>query len=167
MADNNNDPVSDTPRPDRAMQRLARLVGVWSMKGRPAGSHEESITGTTTFKWLHAESGDDSAGFFLQQDMEMDYAGTRIRSHELIGFNPSTQAFSSYVYSNMAPEPWPYDWDIDGDRLTISIKHDPMDAAFEGRFAPDGNSFSGSWRPNAGADETINAPYDITCTRVG
>ena len=35
----------------------------------------------------------------------MDYAGKPIKSHELMGYNPKTKAFSSYVYSNMAPDP--------------------------------------------------------------
>ncbi len=134
------------------------------MKGRPLGSDEDSITGTTTFAWLHGTVG---TSFFLQQDMEMDYAGTPIRSREIIGYEPKTGAFRSHVYSNMAPDPWPYEWDVQGDELTISIRSGPMDATFRGRFASDGNSFSGGWRPNPGADEAINAPYDITASRVG
>jgi hypothetical protein len=151
------------PKPSPALKRLDRLVGTWRMKGRTVGAKEENITGTSTYKWLHDESG---ASFFLQQDMDMDYAGTPIKSHELIGYNPKTKAFSSYVYSNMAPDPWPYEWDIQGDTWTLSIKHGPMNATFTGKFAPDGNSFSGGWRPNPGADEKINAPYDIRGTRM-
>jgi hypothetical protein len=66
----------------------------------------------------------------------------------------------------MAPDPWPYEWDVRGDNLTISIKSGAMDATFRGKFSADGNSFSGGWRPNPGADEVMNAPYDITVTRV-
>jgi hypothetical protein len=161
MADNTQD--QGTPKPSPALRRLDRLVGTWRMKGQTVGSREANILGTTTFKWLHDPS---DASFFLQQDMDLDYAGTPIRSHELIGHNPKTKAFSSYVYSNMAPDPWPYDWDVQGDTLTISINHGPMNATFTGKFAPDGNSFSGGWRPNPGADETINAPYDISVSRV-
>jgi hypothetical protein len=40
-----------------------------------------------------------------------------------------------------------------------------MSAKFTGKFSPDGNSFSGGWRPNRGADKTVNAPYDIAGTR--
>jgi hypothetical protein len=166
MTDRTDTPDQGAPTPDPALQRLDRLVGAWSMKGRPVGSDEESITGTTTFQWLHKEKDDDGTGFFLQQDMDMDYAGTRIQSHELIGYNPKTGAFSSQVYSNMASDPWPYDWDLRGDTLTISIKSGPMDATFTGTFASDGNSFSGGWRPNPGADETVNAPYDIRVSRM-
>ena len=163
MADNNEPKNHDVPKPDPALLRLDRLVGRWSMKGRPLGSDEDSITGTTTFQWLHGTAG---TSFFLQQDMEMDYAGTPIKSREIIGYNPKTKAFSSFVYSNLAPDPWPYEWDVQGDKLTISIKSGPMDATFHGEFSPDGNSFSGGWRPNPGADQIINAPYDITATRV-
>lgn len=160
MTTDDND--QEAPRPDPALRRLDRLVGTWNLKGRPLGSNEDTITGTTTFAWLHGTAG---TSFFLQQDMEMDYAGTPIKSREIIGYNPKTKAFSSYVYSNMAPDPWPYEWDVQGDDLTISIKSGPMNAAFRGTFSPDGNTFSGGWRPNPGADATINAPYDITGSR--
>jgi hypothetical protein len=156
-------PSQEAPAPDPALKRLDRLVGTWSMKGRPLGSKEDSINGKTTFKWLH---GDDGSNFFLQQDMEMDYDGTPIKSHELIGYDPKANAFPSQVYSNMAGEPWPYTWDVQGDDITITITKAPMDAKFTGRFSPDGNSFSGGWRPNPGADEVVNAGYDITITRI-
>jgi dihydrofolate reductase len=159
-------PARKRPTPNPALARLERLVGTWRMKGRPVGSGEDSITGTTTYRWLHQQDHDTGPGMFLQQDMHMDYAGTAIHSHELIGFNPKTGAFSSYVYSNMAAEPWPYEWDIQGDTWTIAINHGPMNATFTARLSADGKRFSGGWRPNAGADETINAPYDISGTRV-
>lgn len=148
------------PTPNPALKRLQRLVGTWELKGRPVGSKQDSITGTTTFTWLH------NLGFFLLQDMNMDYDGMPIKSHEIIGYNPETKAFSSYVYSNMAADPWPYSWNIEGDNITISIKKSPLDATFTGKFLADGNSWSGGWRPNPGADKEINAPYDITATRI-
>lgn len=162
MSDKPESRDDEAPKPDPALRRLDRLVGTWRMKGHALGSKEENIVATTTFRWLHAAAEES---FFLQQDMDMDYAGTRIRSHELIGYDARTRAFSSFVYSNMAAEPWPYQWDIQGDVLTISIQHGPMKAKYTGRFSADGNSFSGGWRPDAGADEEINAPYDITASR--
>ena len=160
MAKSSNDKQDQgTPQPDPALQRLNRLVGTWRMKGGPPGADKDTITGTTTFKWL-------PGGFFLVQDMEMDYDGQPIKSHEIIGYDPKTKAFSSTVYSNMAPDPWPYAWDIQGDTWTISIKYGEMDASFTGKFSPDGNSFSGGWRPGPGADETINAGYDIGGSRI-
>ena len=54
MANDTKD--QSVPKPDPALKRLDRLVGTWRMKGHPLGSHEENITGTTTFKWLHGAS---------------------------------------------------------------------------------------------------------------
>ena len=153
----------EAPTPDPALKRLDRLVGTWKIKGRPLGSDDYSVNGTTRYSWLHDEAG---KSFYLQQDMDMDHDGKRIKAHELIGYNPKTKAFSSFVYSNMAPDPWPYEWDIQGDDFTISIRKPPMDATFRATFAPDGNSFSGGWRPNPGADETVNSSYDVTVTRI-
>jgi Protein of unknown function (DUF1579) len=165
MAQDKSAEDQSVPVPNPALKRLDRLVGVWRMKGRPLGAGEDSITGIATFKWLHKED-DAATGFYLQQDMELDYAGMPIHSHELIGFNPKTQAFASLVFSNMASEPWPYEWDVQGDTWTIAIRHEPMNAAFKAEFSADGNSFAGGWRPGPGADEKINAPYDVRGERI-
>ena len=148
------------PQPDPALKRLDRLVGTWNMKGRLIGSDEENIMGRTTFQWL-------DGGFFIQQDVELDFAGMmRIKSRELIGYDPETKAFASSVYSNLSPAPLPYKWDLQDDTLTISVSYGPLDATFKGKFSKDGNSFSGGWRPNPGADEAVNVPYDVGGTRV-
>jgi len=107
------------------------------------------------------------AVFFLQQDVEIDFAGwIRIKSRELIGYDPETKPFSSFVYSNLSSTPLPYKWDLQDDTLTISVTYSAMDMAFSGNFSKDGNSFSGGWRPNPGADETVILPYDIGGNRV-
>ncbi len=163
MEKSNKSKEETTAKPVAALARLDRLVGQWGMKGRSLGSKDDNISGNTKFSWLHGQKG---TSFFLQQDMVLDYAGTQIKSREIIGYDPKTKAFSSYVYSNMAPDPWPYGWDVQGDTITISIKSGLMDATFHGKFSADGDTFSGGWRPNPGADEVVNAPYDITVTRM-
>lgn len=167
MADTNNTkkqgiaPPKPTPNP--ALKRLKPLVGTWKMKGGPVGSDQDSMTGTFTIQWLHGDSG---SSLFLQQDMEMDYDGTQVVSREIIGYDPKTDTFPSYVYSNMSPDPLPYEWDIRGDDITIKVNYGPISSTFHGKFAPDGNSFSGGWRPNPGADKDINAAYDAVATRI-
>ena len=100
MTDENTQPQG-IPHPDPALRRLDRLVGTWSMKGHLIGSDQENITGRTTFQWL-------DGGFFLQQDVEIDFAGMfKVKSRELIGYGAQTRAFSSYVYSNLSPVPLP------------------------------------------------------------
>jgi Protein of unknown function (DUF1579) len=160
VSDTTGDQTAQVPTPDPALNRLDRLVGKWSMRGHFLGSDEENILGQATFQWL-------PGGFFLQQDVELDFGGRlQIRSRELIGYDPQSGAFSSYVYSNLSPSPLPYKWDLQGDTLTISVSYGPLDASFEGRFSEDGNTFSGGWRPNPGADAAINPPYDIGGTRL-
>jgi hypothetical protein len=161
MADTNDNPQAQgMPQPDPALKRLDRLVGTWSMKGHLIGSEEENIIGQATFQWLEG-------GFFMQQDVEIDFVGSlKIKSRELIGYDPETKAFSSFVYSNLSPTPLPYKWELQGDTLTISVSYGALDATFQGKFSQDGESFSGGWRPNPGADETVNVPYDIGGTRI-
>jgi hypothetical protein len=141
------------PQPDPALRQLDRFVGRWSMEGHPVGSDETNIRGETTFRWL-------PGGFFLEQHMQLDFMGLEIESLELIGYDPETETFPSTVFSNLAPDPLPYRWEVAADDVTITVSYGPLDATFTGAWREDG-TFSGGWRPNPGADETVNMPYDI------
>jgi Protein of unknown function (DUF1579) len=147
------------PQPHPALKRLDRFVGRWSMEGHLVGSDETNIRAESTFRWL-------PGGFFLEQHFRADFMGLEIDSLELIGYDPETDTFPSTVFSNLSPSPWPYRWKIDGDAVTITVSYGPLDATFTGSWREDG-TVSGGWRPNPGADETVNVPYDIGGSRVG
>jgi hypothetical protein len=157
MAD--NEAQGQLPTPDPALRRLDRFVGTWSMEGHLVGSTENNIKGRATYRWL-------PGGFFLEQRIQLDFMGLQIDSQELIGYDPETGTFPSTVFSNMSPAPLPYRWKVDDDTVTISVSYGPLDAKFTGAFSEDGQQFSGGWRPNPGADETVNVPYDIAGQRV-
>jgi hypothetical protein len=155
MAD---DTQAQLPTPDPALRRFERFVGTWSMEGHLVGSDETTIKGEATFRWL-------PGGFFMEQHVEMDFMGLQIDSQELIGYDPETGTFPSTVYSNLSPAPLPYRWTLDDEGVTISVTYGPLDATFTGRFVDD-ETFAGGWRPNPGADEAVNVPYDIAGRRV-
>ena len=156
MSDNTNEQTMQMPAPDPALKRLERLVGSWTITGCTLDSDEDNISGKVAFEWL-------PGGFFLQQRIEMDFAGfVEIESLELIGYDPSTQAFSSNAYSNLAPFALPYQWDLQDNVLRISTEA----SKFEGIFSEDGDTFSGGWRPIPGMEGPGNIPYDISGTRV-
>ena len=90
----------------------------------------------------------------------MTFLGMELDSLELIGYDPETGTFPSTVYANISPAPLPYRWEVDGDTVRVTVSYGPLDATFTGSF-DDGEGFSGGWRPNLGADETVNVPYDI------
>lgn len=142
------------PQPHPELKQLERFVGTWTMEGHLVGSTENNIKGTTTFRWL-------PGGFFLEQRMTLDFMGMAIESLELIGYDPETGTFPSTVYANMSPAPLPYRWELDGDTVKISVNYGPLDSTFTGTWSADGKTFSGGWRPNAGADESVNVAYDI------
>jgi hypothetical protein len=146
------------PQPHPELHRLDRFVGTWSMEGHLVGSDETTIRGETTFRWL-------SGGFFLEQRVNIDFGGLQIDSLELIGYDAETDTFPSTVYSNFSPEPLPYRWDVRGDDVKISVTHGPLDSTFTGSWREDG-TFGGGWRPNPGADETINVAYDVAGGRL-
>lgn len=145
--------------PDPALKKLDRYVGTWDMEGNLVGSDEKTIKGRASYRWL-------PGGFFMEQHVTLDFAGfAQIDSLELIGYDPETGTFPSLVYSNMSSQPLPYTWAVDSDSLTITVSYGPLDATFTGRWSPDGLEFGGGWRPNPGADENVNVPYDISGRR--
>jgi hypothetical protein len=142
------------PTPDPALRRLDRFVGRWAMEGHLVDADEITVKGETTFRWL-------PGGFFLEQHARLNFLGLEIESLELIGYDPETQTFPSTVFSNLSPTPLPYRWEVDDDTLRIAVTYGPLDATFTGTFDDHGEGFRGGWRPNPGADETVNVPYDI------
>jgi hypothetical protein len=145
------------PRPDPALQRLNRFVGTWEATGRTLDSEEDNVSGRLTFEWL-------PGGFFLQQRVELNFAGFEVKGLEVIGYDPATDRFPSTVYSNLVGDPIPYEYDVQGDRVTIRTEL-AGGATFTGTFGEDGKSGSGGWRPDEGAGPG-NIAYDITLTRV-
>jgi Protein of unknown function (DUF1579) len=150
---------AQAPNPDPALRRFDRFVGTWTMEGHLVGSDETNITGEATYRWL-------PGGFFFEQHVRLDFMGMQIDSLELIGYDPESGTFPSTVFSNLSPAPLPYRWELEGDDVKITVTYGPLDATFTGRFDEDGEGFRGGWRPNPGADESINVPYDIGGRRV-
>ncbi|MBS1697021.1 MAG: DUF1579 family protein [Actinobacteria bacterium] len=147
--------IMQAPQPDPRLNDLEPLIGTWRLVGHLTGSDEENITGRTTFSWL-------PGGFFMQQVAEINFLGTVIRSHEIIGYDQARDAFTSSVYSNLSPEPWPYTWDVAGDELRILVSSGPLDATFTGSLS----RFTGEWKPNPGADPQANVAYAIRSERI-
>lgn len=142
------------PTPAPALRALDPFVGTWKMTGKLAGADEATIHGEATFRWL-------PGGFFLEQRIRLDFMGMEIDSLELIGFDPEAGGLASTVYSNLAPTPLPYRWEVNGRDVRIIVTYGPLDATFTGTMSDDGQTFAGGWRPNPGADASINVPYDI------
>lgn len=145
------------PPPSPELKRLEFFVGTWNMKGRTLDADEDNVSGTTTFEWL-------PGGFFLQQRVELNFAGFEIKGLELIGYDPSTGKFPSTVYSSMVGTPIPYEYSVEGNEVTITTDL-AGGATFHGTLSEDGNSYSGGWRPNEGAEGPGNIAYDIWGTR--
>jgi hypothetical protein len=112
MADNQPAQATQPPRPDPALKRLERFVGTWEVNGRTLDSEEDNISGRFAFQWL-------PGGFFLQQRTELNFAGYEVKGPEVIGYDPATDRFPSTVYSSMSGVPIPYEYDVQGDHVTI------------------------------------------------
>ncbi len=151
----NTQTEQQSPRPDRALKRLDRLVGTWIIKGRTFDSPEDNISGRTIAEWL-------PGGFFLQLRGEMEMTDFHVHSLEIIGYDPVTDTFPSTVYSDLGGVPSTYHWDVQGDVVT----HWDETSKYTGRFSEDGNTLVGGWRPKEGQGGPDNVGYDAIMTRV-
>jgi Protein of unknown function (DUF1579) len=143
------------PQPDPALKRLEPYLGTWTLEGHLVGSTENNIKGRTEFRWL-------PGGVFLEQRFELDFMGMTIHSLELIGYEPATDTFPSTVFTNVSPS---VPVGVEDRKVKISVSYGPMNSTFTGEFTKDGRSFGGGWRPNPGADETVNVANDISGSR--
>jgi Domain of unknown function (DUF4440)/Protein of unknown function (DUF1579) len=155
MASNESQP-EQLPGPDPALKAFDRFIGTWDMKGRTLDSEVENVSGRATYEWL-------PGGYFVQQRIELNFAGYDVKGLELIGYDPETGTFPSTAYSNASPAPLPYRWDVHGDELKITTE--VLGATFRGRWSEDGSSFSGGWRPDPGREGPGNVAYDIWGSR--
>lgn len=146
-------PSAASPHP--ALRRLDRLVGTWRITGRTPDAQDDDISGHVTIEWL-------PGGFFLQQRGEMAFGNFRVYSVEIVGYDPSTDAFSSYVFSNMGEGPARYGWDVQGEVVT----HWTEGAKYTGTFSEDGTTLAGGWRPDEGKEGPDNVAYDATMIRI-
>jgi hypothetical protein len=156
MAQGDDAQPTAMPGPDPELKRLDRFVGTWSIKGRTLDSDKDNVTGQATFEWL-------PGGFFLQQRIDLDFAGFEIQATEIIGYDAESGVYPSTVFSNMVGVPLPYEYDIKGDDVTIRTEFGGG-ATYKGRFGEDGKSFSGGWRPDK--DAPGNIAYDLWGTRL-
>ena len=158
MADDDYDPAAtgQLPGPDPALKKLDRFVGTWEVTGRTLGADENDVSGRLTFEWL-------PGGFFLQQRVQIDFQGMDIRGTEIIGFDPATGRFPSTVYSNLVGVPIPYEYDVQGDDVTIRTEL-AGGATFRGRWGA-GDTMSGGWRPDPGKEGPGIVAYDLSGRR--
>jgi hypothetical protein len=145
------------PAPDPELKRLDRFVGTWELRGRTQGSQEDDVSGRIAFEWL-------PGGYFLQQRIEIHFAGFDVGGLELIGYDPERGVYPSTVFSNLIGTPLAYEYRLDGDDVTIHTEVGGG-ATYRGTFSPDGSAMSGGWRPDEGKEGPGNIAYDITGTR--
>lgn len=146
-------PLVPTPHP--ALKRLERLVGTWQIRGGTLDAPDDTISGRVTIEWL-------PGGFFLQQRGEMAMGQFRVQSLEIVGYDPSTDTFPSYVFSSLGETALRYWWDVRGDVVT----HWTDGSQYTGTFSDAGNTLAGGWRPAEGREGPDNIAYDATMIRV-
>lgn len=159
MSSNEYEGAAQPPGPDPALERLNMFVGTWEVWGRTLDSEEDNVSGRLTFEWL-------PGGFFLQQRVQLSFAGYDVQGLEIIGYDPSTGKFPSTVYSNLVGTPIAYEYHVDGERVTIRTELGGG-ATFTGTWSEDRESMSGGWRPDEGKEGPGNVAYDISGKRAG
>ena len=153
-----SDNQSQMPTPHPKLKTLSPMVGTWKVSGRTLDSDKDNITGEISIEFL-------PGGFFLKQTTRINFAGMfEPQGLELVGYDTEKDSLTSLVYSNMAPFPVPYTWEMKGDKLTI---HMDAGATMHATVSKDGSSFEGGWRPDPGHEnEPGMVAYDLKGTRI-
>lgn len=133
------------------MKPFAPFIGTWKLSGRTYDSNEDNMSGNCTFSWL--ENGQ------LQQLSEIIFDGQKVKATEVIEYDETTGTFSSKVYGG--EEPLSYTWSFEGD----IVKHKGAGGTYTGRVSDDGNTISGTWRPDKGVASSQLNSYDMVMTR--
>ncbi|HEX6569306.1 MAG TPA: hypothetical protein VF015_09070 [Acidimicrobiales bacterium] len=147
--DTTTPPEMPAPTPNPDLAGLDRLVGTWKVSG--------GAEGTTTFSWMEG-------GFFLAQQVDLTQFGQAVKGLEIIGheqpFGEAPKpAITSRYYDNMG-NTFDYEYEIEGDTLTIWAGGKGSPAYYRGTFSADGDTLTGSWvYPGGGG-------YDSISTRV-
>lgn len=132
------------------------FVGTWEMNGRTLDSDEDNVSGKSTFEWLPVGSSFSSAQRSTSRNADLRSGGHRLPHR--------AQRLPSTVSANMIGVPIPYEYDVQGDDVTITTEF--LGATFTGKASKGGKTFSGSWRPMPGRESPGNVTYEITGTRV-
>ncbi|HVJ53709.1 MAG TPA: hypothetical protein VM689_14675 [Aliidongia sp.] len=114
-----------------ALDSLDRLVGCWQVWD-PSGAG--AIDGRIRFEWMSGRN-------FLFQHVDLGGA----KGLEIIGYDRVSRSLRSHYYdeSGLLLE---YTYNIEGDRLTISIDMPGRQGQFRAAFAENGNSYAGRWQ---------------------
>lgn len=141
--------MEEAPTPSAKMKALDRLVGKWNVTG--------GAEGVVEYRWM-------DGGFFLIQDVELTQFGQKMTGMEIIGHlhpfgEEPTEAIKSRYYDSMG-NTLDYEYELEGDELTIWGGEKGSPAYFKGTFSEDGNTNVGKWvYPDGGG-------YDSTMTRI-
>ena len=98
--------------------------------------------------------------FLLEHRSEINLRGVSMFSFEMIGYDPTTQKFTSSVYTSMSETPLPAEWDVQGRAVSIRVQG----MKYAGEISDDCNSVAGGWTPcdDTGSEELS---YDALMTR--
>jgi hypothetical protein len=136
------------PEPSKALRRLDRLVGDWTVSG--------GTTGTVRYEWM-------DGGYFLLQRVRMDHDGREIKGLEVIGnerpfgAGPGEDLKSRFYDSE--GNTLDYVYELEGDTLTIWGGEKGSPAYFRGTFSDGDTRMEGAWvYPGGGG-------YESTMTR--
>ena len=128
---------------NQALKNFDFLVGNWEIRG-------PVVSGTVSFKWLEG-------GYFLVQEVDMEYEHRKVKGIEYIGFDDSRYICTSHFFDNSG-HLFTYDWELIENEIIIWFGRKGSDNRFKGRLHDNRNSYSGAWAWPGGG-------YEVTLTR--
>jgi len=135
---------------DVPLESLEVLLGTWQITG--------DATGLVKYRRM-------DGGYFLTQEVSLEYGGRKIEGIEWIGRlhpvdgQPSTDIHSRF-YSTLDGLTLDYVYEIRGNDWTIWFGPKGSDNAMTSKFSRDRRSYSGSWRWPGGGYSFVGTRLD-------
>ena len=132
-------------KPGSHLKNLDKLVGRWKISG--------DAKGQIKYRWA-------DGGFFLIQDVDLEYGGKQISGIEMIGHlqkvgeKPIREIWSRFYHFNEGLT-LDYVYELVDNTLTIWFGRKNSDNFYRGTFSENGNSLKGAWQWPGGGYSTV------------
>lgn len=126
------------------MRSLDRMVGTWKVTG--------GARGTVRYEWFDRKSA-------LIQYVNLGAT----KGFEVIRFDVDSQSWRSWFFDRSGSTVLEYTYEVDAERLKISIDMDDRHGSFVARFSAGGNVLDGRWDWTQAGKKM---GYNATLTRV-
>jgi hypothetical protein len=125
--------IKKKPKPNPELQKLDKLVGIWSVSGE--------VCGQVSYSWMEG-------GFFLVQYVDIEGA----KGLEFIGYDEESGKLKSHYFDDDG-KVLEYTYNLNSTDHIVDINMPGIKGKFEGHYSNNGNTITGCWHWKQNGEE--------------